>query len=102
MPLKLRSLSRPQDDGALYALLSMTQPCEAGAFSLASVGIGSSCLRQLRRPHQIAIALARCTTALVDGPHHQALAAPAVTGREHALEVSGEFAVLRLDVAACI
>src|SRR5437773_752612 len=47
------------------------------------VGIFSSLLRQIRLAHQIPVALARRSPALVDRPDDEALAAAAVAGGDH-------------------
>ena len=57
-------------------------------------------LRQIRVPHQVAIAFARGAAAFVDGPDDQALAAAAVAGGEDALDAGRVFLVLGLDVGA--
>src|SRR5690349_9063986 len=53
--------------------------------------------RQIRVPHQIAIALAGSAAALVDGPDDEALAAAAVAGREDAGDAGGELIGLVRD-----
>src|SRR5208283_2360733 len=57
-------------------------------------------LREVRRTHQIAVALAGGAAAFVDGPDDEALAAPAVAGGEDALDAGRVLLVFRLDVAA--
>src|SRR6516164_9588275 len=59
-------------------------------------------LRQLRVTHQVAVALARRPPAFVDGPHHQALPAAHVAGREYAPYVRRKLPVLRLGVGALV
>src|SRR5690242_14601899 len=56
--------------------------------------------RQVRPAHQVAVALARRPTALVDRPHDQALAAAHVAGREDARDAGHKLAVFRLRVRA--
>ena len=53
-------------------------------------------------PHQEPVALPGRTATFIDRPHHEALAATAIAGREDALDVRGVLAVFGLDVAAWI
>ena len=59
-------------------------------------------LRQVRVPHQVAIAFAGGAAAFVEGPNDQALAAAAVPSGEDALEVGRVFLEFGLDVGAGI
>jgi hypothetical protein len=59
-------------------------------------------LRQVRRAHQVAVALARGAATLVEGPDHEALAPAAVARREDAGKAGRVLLEVRLDIAAGI
>src|SRR5204863_723918 len=52
---------------------------------------------QVGGAHEVAVALARGAAALVEGPDHQALAAPTIARREHLRDAGLIAAVLGLD-----
>src|SRR5436190_18634022 len=49
----------------------------------------SEILRQIRVAHQVAVAFAGGAASFVEGPNHEALAAPAITGSEDTFDISG-------------
>ncbi len=57
-------------------------------------------LRQIGRAHQVTVAFPGRAAAFVEGPDHQALAAAAVAGGEHAFDVRRVLLVLGFDVGA--
>ena len=57
-------------------------------------------LRQVRPPHEVAVALAGGAAAFVEGPHDEALAAAAVAGSEDAGDALGVFFEVGFHVAA--
>ena len=86
----------------LQQVFSLRQPARADSAVLGGRRrfLAGTALRQVRRSHQVAIALAGRAAALVDRPDHETLAAAAVAGGEHALDVGRVLLVLGLDVRA--